>query len=233
MILARPVTYVTYKVTPKDGEKHDVHIHFGFSGEFCVNETTQDVEVGLTSYSISFSSGTENMLKRCGDDHRIEWGTFHVIAPDHYQRATSLRNYQQDITNEYCNRLYPINRRTLQGPRRECRGPQSYNVYERVSVHPYYPTICVRKNYVVEGEAVTDKIALAYDDVKCLQYFGENIDAYWKKDGDCFSQMLQKAMHEYPEVMEKVRVFEDDLLGRARAISDKYADILSLEFTIL
>ena len=71
MILARPVTYVSYKVTPKTEGEHNVHVHFGFSGEFCVNETTQEVSIGLTSYSINFSSGTENMLKRCGDDHRI------------------------------------------------------------------------------------------------------------------------------------------------------------------
>ena len=230
MILARPVTYVSYKVTPKTEGEHNVHVHFGFSGEFCVNETTQDVEIGLTSYSINFSSGTENMLKRCGDDHRIEWGTFHVIAPDHLQSATSLRNFQFAISNEYGSPIYPRNRRTLQGPRRECRGPLTYNVHEKITVHPYYPTIAVRKNYVTDGAPVVDKIALAYDDVKCLQYFGENVDAYWKKDGDCFTQMMQKAMHEYDDVLAKVKAFEDDLLEKANAISPKYADIVSLAY---
>ena len=230
MILSRPVSYVSYKVTPKDGQKHDIHVHFGFSGEFCVNETTQQVEIGLTTYSINFSSGTENMLKRCGDDHRIEWGTFHVVAPDHTQRATSLRVFQKQINDEYCHKLQPVNRMTQQGPNRECSGPKEYAVYQKVTVHPYYPTITVRKDYVTEGEPVCDMIALAYDDVKCLQYFGENVDAYWKKDGDCFTQMLRKAINEYDEVLAKVKAFEDDLLEKANAISPKYADILSLAY---
>ncbi len=230
MVLARPVTYVSYRITPKTPGEHEIHVHFGFSGEFCVNETTQDVELGLSTYSISFSSGTENMLKRCGDDHRIEWGTFHVVAPDFEQSATSLRHFQFAISSEYSSPLYPKNRRTQQGPRRECSGPKEYSVHQRVPVHPYYPTIIVRKNYISSGETVADKIALAYDDVHCLQYFGENIDAYWKKDGDCFTQMVRKAWDEYEDALARVKAFEDDLLARACAISPKYADLLSLAY---
>ena len=229
-ILSRPVSYVSYKIAPKQPGDHDIHIHFGFSGEFCVNETTQSVEVGLSTYSISFSSGTENMLRRCGDDHRIEWGTFHVIAPDFQQSVTSLRHFQFAISSEYASVIHPTNRRTLQGPRRECSGPKEYAVHERVPVHPYYPTILIRKNYTTSGEPITEKIALAYDDVQCLQYFGENVNAYWKKDGVCFTQMVQRAMHEYDDVRAKVKAFEDDLIARATAISPKYADLLSLAY---
>ena len=230
MILARPVSYVSYKITPKDDAKHEVHVQFGFSGEFVVNETTQEVAVDLTSYSINFSSGTEHMLKRYGDDHRIEWGTFHVVAPDHLQRVGSLRVLQREISDEYASRLQPVNRLTQQGPRRECSGPKEYQVNARTPVHPYYPTIMIRKNYVAEGAPVCDMFALAYDDVKCLQYFGEEVDAYWKKDGDSFTQMLRKAMNEYEDVLAKVKAFEDDLLAKANAVSPRYADIVSLAY---
>lgn len=230
MILSRPVSYVSYRVTPKTEGEHEIHVHFGFSGEFCVNETTQSVALGLSTYSISFSSGTENMLKRCGDDHRIEWGEFHVVAPDFAQSAASLRHLQFAISSEYSSPLHPINRRTQQGPRRECSGPKEYAVHEPTPVHPYYPTIHIRKHYTTCGAPVCDHIALAYDDVKCLQYFGENVDAYWKKDGDSFPRMVRRAMDEYETVLEKVKVFEDDLLERASAVSPKYADLLSLSY---
>ena len=44
-ILSRPISYVTYTVRSLDGAEHQCHMHFGFSAEFCVNETTQKVYV--------------------------------------------------------------------------------------------------------------------------------------------------------------------------------------------
>lgn len=230
MILSRPVTYVDYTVTPKDDQPHDIHVHFGFSGEFCVNEITQKVAPVLTPYSISFSSGTENMFKRSGDDHRIEWGSFHVVAPDYIQEAKSLRYYHMWLQRTYSSTLRPINPMCPQGPRRECAGPSSYEAYEETAVAPYWPTILVRKEWNANQGQIRDRIALAYDDVKSLQYFGENIEAYWRKDGDSFSQMIRKAIDEHDAVLEKVRVFEEDLLARARRVSDKYADIVALAY---
>ena len=230
MVLSRPVTYVDYRITPKDDQPHDIHVHFGFSGEFCVNQITQQVAPILTPLSIGFTSGTENMLKRSGDDHRIEWGTFHVVAPDYVQEAMSLRAYHVKLQLTYSNKLRAVNPHCPHGPRLECMGPKSYAAYEMTPVAPYWPTILVRKEWNGNQGPICDRIALAYDDVKSLQYFGENIDAYWKKDGDNFTQMLRKALDEHDQILEKVRVFEDDLLARARKISDKYADLLALAY---
>lgn len=229
-ILARPVSYVDYKITPKDGEKHDVTVQFGFSGEFCVNETTQEVFVGLTAQSIYFSSGTENMLKRSGDDHRIEWGSFHVVAPEYVQEAMSLRSYQARLMQQTYDKLYYKNPVNSQGPNRECKGPEKYTVYEKNPVHPYYPTILVKKTFAEHEGMIADGIALAYDDEKSLQYFGENVDAYWKRGGDSFTKMLKKALDERETVLAKVAAFEKELLEKANAVSPKYADLLSLAY---
>jgi len=230
MILSRPLSYISYKITAMDGRKHDVQLHFGFSGEFCVNENTQAVSVGLTPYSIYFTSGTDQMLRRCGDDHRIEWGSFHVVAPDFEQNAMSLRSYQTALCNEYSNKMFYTNPINSQGPRRERKGPASYTCYEPETVHPYYPTITLRKNLSLDAQPIEGYFGVAYDDVKSIQYFGENIDAYWKKDGEDFPSMVCRAMREYGEVMEKVRLFEDDLLEQANRVSPRYADLLSLAY---
>lgn len=193
-LLSRPISYVSYRITPKDGEKHDIHVRFAFSGEFCVNQTTQSVSVGVTAYSIYFTSGTENMLKRAGDDHRIEWGSFHVIAPEHEQKCMSLRSWQRSLGLAYHNSLQPVNQMAAQGPNRELQGPASYECYELTPVHPYYPTIEVRKDYTVEGGEVVDHIALGYDDVKSIQYFGQNIEAYYRRNGDDFNMADRKSV---------------------------------------
>jgi len=230
MILSRPVSYIDYKITFKDGKAHDVNVHFGFSGEFCVNETTQSVSVGVTPYSIYFSSGTENMLKRCGDDHRIEWGSFHAIAPDYLMDAMSLRNFWIRLNVLYSAKNQPINVLPCQGPNQETKGPRNYLVHEPAPVHPHYPTILLQKNFEQAEGTICDGIAVAYDDIKSIRYFGEHIEAYWKKDGDDFSTMVRKALDEHDEVLAKVAAFEEELLTKARAISDKYADILSLAY---
>lgn len=229
-LLSRPISYISYKVTAKDGKEHKYDIHFGFSAEFCVNLLNQEVFVNLTPYSMYFSSGTENMLKRSGDDHRIEWGEMHVIAPDYFQTCTSLRVYQLDLAKKYGNRNFPVNPMNSQGPRREQKGPESYACYEKTPVYPYYPTIVVRKEFTLEGGSFEDHIAVGYNDIKSIQYFGQNIDAYWKKDGDDFNQIMYKSIKDYDEIMTKVNDFEEELLSRARKVSDKYADIISLAY---
>ncbi len=230
MVLSRPVTYIDYKITPKDGGEHDIHIYFGFSSEFCVHDGRQSVTLNSTHYSITLSSGTENMFKRSGDDLRIEWGTLHVVSPDYLQTCMSLRAFQRKIQQEYCRTPFPINRIASQGCGLECMGPEEYAYEETMQVYPDYPTIVVRKQIHTAGEAITGELALAYDDIKCIQYFGQNVDAYWKKDGDSFNQMLKKALKEKQEVLKKVYDFEEELLAKARKISDKYADIISLAY---
>ena len=73
-------------------------------------------------------------------------------------------------------------------------------------------------------------MTVAYDDVKSLQYFGENIEAYWRKGGSSFSQMLQASIREKEEILVKVAAFEEQLLEQANQISPKYADIVSLAY---
>ncbi len=230
MILSRPVSYIDYKIQLKDGKPHDVHVHFGFSAELCVNETTQEVSVGLTPYSIYFTSGTENMLKRAGDDHRIEWGAFHAIAPTYSMECMSLRAFWVKLNTVYGNRQMPVNVLPCQGPNHETKGPTAYEVYQKTPVHPHYPTILLRREFAAAEGTICDGIAVGYDDVKSIRYFGENIDAYWRKDGDDFSMMVRKTLDEHDEVLAKVAAFEEALLTKARAVSPKYADLLSLAY---
>jgi len=229
-ILARPVSYVDYTITPKDGERHTAIVQFGFSGEFCVDMTTQKVAIGKTEQSYYFTSGYENMLKNCGDDHRIEWGSFHIAAADYAFDAKSLRTYQLHLQREYGDKNRFVNPLNSQGPNREQIGPDSYALGEFTSVHPYYPTILIKKEFDLTGAGIADGFALAYDDGKCLQYFGENVEAYWKRNGQTFDEMLRLSLVQREEVLAKVAAFEERLLEKANKVSAKYADIVSLAY---
>ena len=230
MLLSRPASYITYKITPLDGKEHNIHLYFGFSGEFCVNDESQEVYACTDSRSIYFSSGTDHMLKRCGDDHRIEWGSFHIIAPGHLLWAMSLRQFQFRIRQNHTNTSYPSNYQDYQGPNRECAGPNELIQYEKYKINDCYPTLVTEEEFLLDENGWENHLILCYDDVKSIQYFGENIDAYWKKDGDDFNVLMQKAIDEYDSIMKRVADFEEDLLARANALSPKYADLLSLAY---
>ena len=225
-ILARPITYISYRIAPKDSVPHELDIHFGFTGEFCVDRNDQEVFVSRTPHSLFFSSGTERMLKRSGDGHRIEWGEFHIIAPDFRARVSSLRYYIQHLRERYSTMGEYNN--TL-GTLRDL-GPGAYEMFEKATVYPDYPTITIRKSFTAAGETILGHIAVGYNDIKSVQYFGENIEAYWRRNGDTFDDIVTKSILEYDDIMLRVFNFEEELLAKARTVSEAYADILSLSY---
>ena len=228
MICARPISYITYKVTPKDTEEHKIELHFGFSAEQCVNRNDQQVFFNVTPHSTYFSSGTEHMLERSGDGHRIEWGELHVIAPQHYADVLPVRRYLQHLRNNYSDLKQYVN--TL-GTLSDA-GPGGYLRYEKTAVYPNYPTIIAMCKHTTAGEVVADHIGVGYNDIKSIQYFGENIEGYWRRNGDTFDDIMAKSIKEYDEIMAKVAAFEDDLLARARKVSDKYADVIAANYRL-
>lgn len=230
MILSRPVSYISYALKALDGKEHDIHIYFGFSGEFCVNEGKQEVFACTDTLSIYFSSGTENMLKRSGDDHRIEWGSFHVIAPGHALGAMSLRWFQRKIQLEHGNLKQPVNYVDNQGPNRECAGPERLTQYEKIRVSECYPTLVTDEIFTLSEAGWKNHLTVCYDDVKAIQYFGENINDYWKKNGDDFNDLMRKAIAEYELILQKVDDAENELLKRAAALSPRYAQLLALAY---
>ncbi len=226
-LLSRPISYITYKVTALDGKAHDIRLFTGISCEMAVNENTQTVTFNRTHYSLTASSGTEMMLKRSGDDHRIEWGTLHLIAPDCFTAPMPAYSLIKRINDLYTDRLHPVNTK----PFKDLGGsdkyiPKYYDDFDQDTVAPNYPTLVAEHEFTLNGENEL-MIAVGYDDIKSIQYFGENIEAYWRKDGETFEEIIIKALKEYPEIKERVATFEEELTAKAAAIHPKYADILN------
>ena len=172
MVCSRPISYISYKVTPKDAAQHNIEVHFGFTGEFCVNSNDQEVFFSVAPHSVYFSSGDARMLERSGDGHRIEWGELHVIAPQANMEVRSLRSYLGFLRTDYSDLKNYVN--TL-GTLSD-QGPAGWTRYTKVPVYPHMPTIVAKCKHETAGEAVSDFIAVGYNDFKSIQYFGENIE---------------------------------------------------------
>ncbi len=69
----------------------------------------------------------------------------------------------------------------------------------------------------------------AYDDIDSIQYFGDNLKAYWKKDGKTIEEAIAEAANEYDTLLTRCNTFSDKI--KADAIlkgSEKYAELLLL-----
>lgn len=82
----------------------------------------------------------------------------------------------------------------------------------------------------IETQLNKDALFLfAYDDIESIQYFGENLKAYWKKDGKTMEQAMVEAASEYDSILSRCNDFSNKLKEEAiRKGSEKYAELLLL-----
>ncbi len=194
-LYSRPVTYVTFNVMSADDNQHDVKLFFGSSEDVARNRRSQDVKTDFyKKEGIAFQrSGTveQPILKRKGDDVRIDWGYSYLATAD----ASSIKlspNKRSDLTS-LCN--LEINCGKI-------------------------------KNVTVEKT-----ILLAYDDLYSIQYFGQNLQAWWKKSFSSPEQMIKRSLDEFKSIEERCNKFDKQLYADAiKAGGETYAKLCVLAY---
>ncbi len=91
---------------------------------------------------------------------------------------------------------------------------------------------------LLEARASLDTLAqnsvlftFAYDDINCLQYFGENLKGYWVKESEDIKEILRKAYKEYASIKKNCDSFSDKLYQAAiTSGGEKYAELLILAY---
>ncbi|MBQ2863214.1 MAG: DUF4965 domain-containing protein [Clostridia bacterium] len=107
-VMARPVSYVEYKVERIDGVEGGVEFFFGISAECTVNNTDRKVEFKKTPYSLCVGNTVQNPLAYSGDHVLIDWGYLHLCDTSAF--VTTVEPYTRpEITKEfnaYTDRVY-------------------------------------------------------------------------------------------------------------------------------
>ncbi|AUS98414.1 glutaminase [Clostridium thermosuccinogenes] len=219
-VLSRPVSYVSFYVRSVDGKSHDVKIYFDISGEWCVNTSEQKVVWGkrvIDNSVLAMHMGTESqkVLERFGDDVRIDWGYMHLVIPN-------MSGTQTFIGTERDRKNFISSGKVREDDSSDCPAV----------VRDVQPIMASVTNLGTVGEnASSFFIALAYDDIKSIEYFGEHLDAYWRRNGVSFDEMLMTAIKEYDDIMQKCNAFEKKLVQDAMNSGGKeYADLISLAY---
>jgi hypothetical protein len=219
-VLARPASYVTFHAVSCDNLHHHVKIYFDITSEVCVNVPVQEVvwsRKTLEDQSDALLIGTEKqaVLKRKGDDVRIDWGYAYLLIPHGVLAKTVIssvklrerfvRSRDIDIDDD------------KEMPR---------------SVEEDMPIMASLMDLgKVSEEPKSLFLVLAYDDIQSVEYFHKPLAGYWRRNGQTMEQMLIAVVKEYSEIKNKCEIFNNQLINDAiQSGGQKYADILSLAY---
>lgn len=95
---------------------------------------------------------------------------------------------------------------------------KTYNAYHDM------PYMIVRK------EELSGVIAIAYDEIYPIEYFGKPLKEYYTKYFDNFGDMVNAAISEYDEIKKLCDKFDDELLAEAEKFGENYKNIISLAY---
>jgi hypothetical protein len=214
-MVSRPISYITYKIKSNDKKMHDVEILFNASTDIAVNTPSQEVKADIISssgLSILKAGTTEQpVLKKRGDDLRIDWGYMYVAAAT----ATSPTQYivtQKNAIADFKSKAIIKRPSTLTGTRMSLSTVLRFGKVGSTA----------KQQYVMVG----------YDDLESVQLFGKNLKAYWNKEGNkSFESELNKAAADYPEVIRRCNDFDASMYkNAATAGGDKYAKLCILAY---
>ena len=212
-LLARPVSYITYKVKSNDGKPHSVKVFFSASADIARNKPSQPVvasQVASASLSI-LKAGTieQPILQKKGDDLRIDWGYMYVAAP----KSAGVTQYIGSSLDAAGSFLNGDTKSTAK---------QGTDIVLNTLI-PFGKV----------GNAPVEKfIEMGYDEITPIQYFHTNLKPWWQTaQQKSLTQVLAKAAVEYPAVIKRCQAFNYSMYSDAKKSGgEKYAKLCVLAY---
>lgn len=211
--LARPVSYISYQVNANDGKNHPVKVYLSAASDIAVYEPSQQVmaqQYNADQLSI-LKTGTieQPILQKAADDMRIDWGYFYVAVPKKSQSVQFITP-QKDAGDAFRN---GVTASTAQ------RGRQ-------LALNTVIPFGNVGKH------PVTQYVALGYDELYSIQYFGKNLRPWWNLSGnEPIEKQLTIATNEYQRIIAQCEVFDKTLYADAlKSGGEEYAHLCVLAY---
>src|SRR5690606_5962327 len=213
-LMARPVSYVTFTATSKDGKQRDVEILFNASTNLAVNTPSQEVIASrYNSSNLSvLKAGTtaQPVLEKKGDDLRIDWGYLHI--------ATSKNAASKQF-------IVASGEEALKVLNKKIKAPE---ISHRKGKQMVLSTI-LKLNTT---QSASSKVLVAYDDIWSIQFFGQNLRPWWNRNNNStIEQQLQAAYQDYESVLASCKKLNETIYGDAlRAGGEEYARLCEISY---
>ncbi|MFH6984648.1 glutaminase domain-containing protein [Marinoscillum luteum] len=219
-LLSRPVNYINYQVVANDGQSHDVKVYLEATPEWAVNELNQEVTINSGKVgNVNFlKTGTteQSVLGKKGDDVRIDWGHFYLASEQSASKTFAFGDFSEvkKIFSE-TGEIQPSGSET------------------KAVMAQSMPVLAFTDDLEsVSSSPVSGYVMLAYDDIESIQYFGDNLKAWWTKDGQVsFDQALTSAATGHDQTMTTCDELDAKIYQDARqAGGENYARLCVLSY---
>ncbi|MBS1598905.1 MAG: DUF4965 domain-containing protein [Bacteroidetes bacterium] len=209
-ILSRPVSYISFKVKSNDEAAHEVRLYFGASTDLAVDMPSQVVNVQqYQSGNLSLlKAGTveQPILKKKGDDLRIDWGYAFVAVPLAQKAVQNISSAASAVKT-----FFTANSSAKPNP---ASGKSLV----------LNTTFALGK---VNSKEVERLVMIGYDDLYAIQYFKSNLKGWWKlKPGTTIENVLNQSYKEYNSVLSKCEALNKMIYDDAvKAGGETYAKL--------
>lgn len=219
-VLSRPVTYISWNIVSADGQTHDIQLYYDCSSEIAVNNSEQSIKwdkpeiQGLTTAKIGCAD--QNPLNKSGDQIRIDWGYAYAAVTEEQKAVISVYS-----------RIGLINNFIKQGTIPE---PMPDMVPKNVNDgHPSFGVVW--NTGKVGATPVNNWMMLAYDDILSVRYLQDDLQAFWRRNGMTFENLLQTSAKDYGRLTTACASFDNELMADLEKTGGKkYAQICALVY---
>ncbi len=216
-----PVTYIAWTVRSADGQPHKVQLYFSASAAIAVNHDAQRVRfqrerMGKLT-ALKCGSAAQDYFDIQGDPVGLDWGHLYCAAESGQARgaiAPTSRCVAEFIHNGGAPKIGAARRARSVGRANPLVEAFAFNL-GKVAANP------VRRHVMV-----------AYDEGYAINYFGEYLRPYWRKNkGMNAETMLRTAQRRYHTLDLLAQKFDRRVMADAtRAGGKRYARIAALAY---
>jgi hypothetical protein len=213
------VTYLTCEVRSTDGQAHSLQAYVDASGEVAVNTPEQQVVATLEEpaglVALRVGSLDQPVLRKRGDDIRIDWGNLYIAA----ERASVAAR--------------AVGERAALQRGFVLAGPKGLPAPAPAGPAPG-GTLGAALAFdlgVVSAAPASCQVLLAYDDLYSIQYMKTDLRPYWRRNGWEAADLLQASVREYAALGKRCVAFDQELMADlTRAGGEGYAQLAALAY---
>jgi len=215
-VLSRPVTYLT--VTATGAAEHDLSVLIDVDPVIAVNTPDEEVTWGRSRAQgltvLNVGSQDQRVLNRPGDDLRIDWGYFHLAAPDEEAPQFALA---ENALHSFATTGALPQSDDMDMPRMPREGAADLAVllpFGKLSSQP-----------------VSRHVLFSYTEDYAIEYLGRRLRPYWQRNGLSVQQMLSLAETQYSSLDQRGQAFDRELTADLEKTGGKaYAQLAILAY---